>query len=126
MGTEPPAAPELTPHRTDAVQQDATAPTQDDTEVDAVTETPRSDSPISYPELTRLLGVIREHRAGAPTRAPLITRAAHPGLRREVPDVVLRAVERARTSPRPPVTPVRPLVVPQNLSAVLGLARPTH
>lgn len=106
----------------------------DEHEVDDVTENPRSDSPISHAELTRLLGVIREHRSGAPTRAPLITRAAHPGLRREIPDVVLRAVERARAASvsasvseaGPPATPARPLVVPQNLSAVLGLARPNH
>lgn len=90
-----------------------------------MTDSTGSDSPISYPALTRLLGAIREQRSGAPTRAPLITRAAHPGLRREVPDVVARAVERARAAQHAPTAATRPVVVPQNLSAVLGVARPT-
>ncbi|WP_029136869.1 hypothetical protein [Nakamurella lactea] len=65
-----------------------------------------------------------------PQAAPLITRAAHPALRREVPAVVAAAVRDARerqtragsTTVRR-TDPVRPgPIVPANLSALLGVS----
>ena len=89
-------------------------------------------SPISRQSLTALLAALREQHAGAPTVAPLITRAAHPSLRREVPAVLARAVRAARAAETiVPVAGAQAVeedagagpVVPGNLSAVLGLRR---
>lgn len=83
-----------------------------------------SPSPISRHSLTRLLAAIREQHTDAPTVAPLITRAAHPSLRREVPAVVARAVRAARVVEVAEVAEasagtVAGPVLPTNLSAVL-------
>lgn len=83
-----------------------------------------SPSPLSRQSLTRLLAALRKQHTGAPTVAPLITRAAHPSLRREVPAVVARAVRVPRAGEASAAaSTVGGAVVPTNLSAVLGVGR---
>ncbi|MDQ2845333.1 MAG: hypothetical protein M3Y77_03060 [Actinomycetota bacterium] len=91
-------------------------------------------SPISTASLTRLLGALRDQSAApAAAPAPLITRAAHPAFRRQLPELVAKAVRDARAAQ---ATAARraagsaaggalQLIVPTNLSALLGLAVPT-
>lgn len=82
-----------------------------------------SQSPISRPSLTRLLAALREQHQGAPTVGPLITRAADPSLRREIPAVVAQAIRRASAAQAGPTSGSARAraVVPVNLSAVLGV-----